>query len=337
MAALAVACALAAPEPSAAGQAAPYLSAKLPIDASIRTGTLPNGFTYFIRANGRPAKRASMRLAVQAGSIDESNTQRGYAHFLEHMGFNGGTHFKPGELVKYLESIGSSFGADLNAYTSYDETVYMLELPADSTETLTKGLTALADFAGGLTLDAKEVDRERGIVVEEWRGRLGASSRVSDQQLPVLYNRSRYAERLPIGKPDVIRNAPTERLRSFYDTWYRPERMAVVVVGDISPEEIESTIRAAFGPLKARVPAVQPPDTNLPLFRQQLVNVTSDSELTSSSIQLIRRRVAETDHLVIDYRRSLIESLFARMLNDRLDDLSRRPDARFLAAGGGGS
>src|SRR5215207_7373286 len=194
--------------------AALSLQDKIPFDSSVRTGTLPNGLTYFIRQNGRPANRVALRLAVKAGSLFEADDQQGLAHLIEHMAFNGSTHFKPGELVSYFESTGARLGPHVNAYTSFDETVYMLDLPTDPA-IVAKGLTALADFGGGLTLDPAEIDKERGVVIEEWRGRLGAGSRVRDKQLPVLFRNSRYAERLPIGKPDVIRSAPAARLRAF--------------------------------------------------------------------------------------------------------------------------
>src|SRR6476646_9035266 len=180
----------------------------LPFDTAVRTARLPNGLTYFVRQNARPAKRVSLRLAVKAGSLFEADDQLGLAHLIEHMAFNGSAHFKPGELVSYFESVGARLGPHVNAYTSFDETVYMLDLPTDSQEVVTKGLTALADFAGGLTLDATEVDKERGVVIEEWRGRLGAGSRIRDKQISVLYYNSRYAERVPIGIPDNIPAAP---------------------------------------------------------------------------------------------------------------------------------
>ncbi len=191
-----------APAPSFAPDAV------IPFDSAVKTGTLPNGLRFMIRRNDQPAKRVALRLAVKAGSLDEADDQQGLAHFLEHMAFNGSAHFKPGELVSYFEAAGARLGPHVNAYTSFDETVYMLELPTDSAELVSKGFTALADFAGGLTLDPEQVDKERGVVIEEWRGRLGAGSRVRDKQIPVLYNKSRYAERLPIGKPEILRTAP---------------------------------------------------------------------------------------------------------------------------------
>src|ERR1700730_18006650 len=183
----------------------------IPFDQAIHTATLPNGLKYFVRQNARPEKRVALRLVVKAGSLEEADDQQGLAHFIEHMAFNGSTHFKPGELVSYFESTGARLGPHVNAYTSFDETVFMLELPTDSAEVVTKGLLALADFAGGLTLDPKERDKERGGLLEEGRARLGAGSRVRDRQIPVLYSKSRYAEGLPIGKPDILRTAPPAR------------------------------------------------------------------------------------------------------------------------------
>src|SRR5215471_10046801 len=221
----------------------------LPLDPAIRTGTLSNGLKYFIRRNGRPEKRVSLRLAVKSGSLEEADDQQGLAHLIEHMAFNGSEHFKSGEVFSYFERVGARLGPHVNASTSFDETIYMLELPTDQGDVVAKGLTALADFAGGLTFDPKEVDKERGVVIEEWRGGLGAGSRIRDKQIPIIFYNSRYAARLPIGKPEIIRSAPVARLRAFYDTWYRPERMAVIAVGDIDPAAMEASIKATFGGL----------------------------------------------------------------------------------------
>lgn len=324
------------PATAAPPPAAPIaLSERIPLDAAVRTGTLPNGVKYFIRQNARPAKRVALRLAVKAGSLFEEDDQQGLAHFIEHMAFNGSAHFKPGELVSYFEAAGARLGPHVNAYTSFDETVYMLDLPADRQDVVNKGLEAMADFAGGLDLDPEQVDKERGVVVEEWRGRLGAGTRVRDKQIPVLYHQSRYAERLPIGKPEILRNAPVARLRAFYDTWYRPDRMAIVVVGDVDAGAIETGLRDAFGPLRARATAAVPPAATVPLHKEDLVNVTSDPEITQSSVQIVRKRPHEPTGTVGDYRRVLVESLFARMLNERFTEISRRADAPFLGAGGG--
>ncbi len=225
-------------------------SAPLPLDPAIKSGTLPNGLKYLIRQNGRPEKRAMLRLAIEAGSMDEDDDQRGLAHMLEHMAFNGSTHFKPGELVSYLESIGARFGPHVNAYTSFDETVYMLDVPTDRPGTLTRGFEALSDFAGGIALDTAEIDRERGVVIEEWRGGLGAGTRMQEPQLKALFGDSRYVNRLPIGTPEVLKSFPPDRIRQFYRDHYRPGRMAVIVVGDIDPAEIERLITQHFSSLQ---------------------------------------------------------------------------------------
>ena len=307
----------------------------IPFDAAVRTATLPNGLKLFVRHNDRPAKRVSLRLAVKAGSLNEADDQRGLAHLIEHMAFNGGAHFKPGELVAYFESIGSRLGPHVNAYTSFDETVYMLELPTDRPGIVAKGLDALSDFAGGLTLDPVEIDKERGVVIEEWRLGLGANSRIRDKQFPIIFAGSRYAERLPIGKPEVVRNAPAARLRAFYDTWYRPDHMAVVVVGDVDASGLEQDLRAAFSPLKARRRASSEPDRKVPVHKELLVNIATDPELTQSSVSIQRKRPRESGQHVADYRRDLVERLVDRMISDRLAELVRRPDATMLGAGAG--
>src|ERR1700704_1186615 len=312
------------------------LSAALPLDPAIRTGTLPNGLKYFVRRNGRPEKRVSLRLAVKSGSLEEADDQQGLAHLIEHMAFNGSAHFKPGELVSYFERLGARLGPHVNAYTSFDETVYMLDLPTDQGDVVAKGLTALADFEGGLNLDPVEIDKERGVVIEEWRGGLGAGSRVRDKQFPVLFYRSRYAERLPIGKPEIIRNAPAARLRAFYDTWYRPDHISIIAVGDVDAAQMEQNIRTLFGPLVARAPAAPEPDRTVPLHSQLLVNVATDPELTRSNVQLVRKRTRETGQRVADYRRGLVQRLIEYMISERFTELARRPDAKFLAAGAGG-
>jgi zinc protease len=319
----------------AAPSTTPALTERLPFDAAVTTGTLPNGLRYYIRRNDKPEQRVALRLAVKAGSIDEADDQQGLAHFLEHMAFNGSRRFKAGELIAALESAGSRLGPHVNAYTAFDETVYMFQLPTDKPEVVLKGVQALADFAGGLTLDPKEVDKERGVVVEEWRGRLGAGTRMLEQQLPVLFYKSRYAERLPIGKPEILKSAPPARLRAFYTQWYRPDRMAVVAVGDIDPPQMLETVRAEFGALTNPAKPVPPRNQDVPLHAELLVKVTTDPETPQSSVQIMRKRKAEPDDRVGDYRRWLVHRLVSQIMNERFAELARKPDAAFLSAGGG--
>ncbi|MEQ1909173.1 MAG: insulinase family protein [Vicinamibacterales bacterium] len=321
--------------PAQATAPMPALSAPLGLDPAIRTGTLPNGLTYYIRRNGRPEKRASVRLAVKAGSIDEADDQRGLAHVLEHMAFNGTTHFKPGELVQYLESIGMRFGAHLNAYTSYDETVYMIDVPTDRDGVLGRGFEVLADFAGGMTLDPKEIDKERGVVLEEWRGRLGVGSRVQTIQEPVLYGKSRYAERLPIGLPEVLRTFTPRRLAEFYRANYRPERMGVIVVGDIDPAAAEQLIRQYFEGLRGRGPAAPRLVYPIPPHVETRVAVATDREAQGSTVTVINKRPRRETRTAADYRRGLVQSLAHQMLNARLGEIARQADAPFLNASTG--
>jgi zinc protease len=318
-------------------QTAINLQDTMPFDAAVRTGTLPNGLKFYIRQNRKPADRVSLRLAVKAGSINEADDQLGLAHLIEHMAFNGSAHFKPGELVSYFETVGARLGPHVNAYTSFDETVYMLDLPTDKPEIVTKGLTALADFAGGLTLSAEEIDKERGVVIEEWRGGLGAGSRIRDKQLPIVFYKSRYADRLPIGKPEILRAAPAARLRAFYDTWYRPDRIAVIAVGDMPPATLEQGIKSAFTEIKSRAPAAPDPDRTVPLHEQPLVSVVADSEVTRSNVSILRKRTREPESHVADYRRSLLERFVDHMIDERFGELARKPDATFLGAGASNS
>jgi len=306
------------------------LSATLPLDPAIKSGTLPNGLTYLIRKNGRPEKRAMLRLAVKAGSMDEDDDQRGLAHMLEHMAFNGSTHFKPGELVSYLESIGARFGPHVNAYTSFDETVYMLDVPTDRPGTLTRGFEALSDFAGGVTLDTTEIDRERGVVIEEWRGRLGAGTRMQEPQLKALFGDSRYVNRIPIGTPEVLKSFPPERLRQFYRDHYRPGRMAVMVVGDIDPAEIERLITQHFSSLQpGGAPRTVYP---IPDHADTRYVSVSDVEAQGSSVSVTYKGPMLPLHTAGDYRRSLVRSLLHQMLNARFAEIARQPDAPFLRA-----
>ena len=323
----------AAPQPAIPPELA--LDRTLPVDPAVKTGRLPNGIRYFIRQNARPANRVAMRLAVDAAAIQEDPDQRGLAHFLEHMAFNGSENFKPGELVSFLESIGARFGPHVNASTSFDETIYMLEIPTDRAGYVDRGMLVLRDFAAGISLLPAEVEKERGVVMEEWRGRLGAGSRITDKQLPVIFQGSRYAERLPIGLPDVLQKAPRERLLAFYQKWYRPDRMAVVVVGDIPVAEAEQLITKHFAPIPAAKGTVTNVDTSVPVHKETLVAMTTDPEAQGWSVSVEFKHKAEEDQTVRGYRKSLAESLVSQMLNLRLRDIARRPNAPFIGANAG--
>src|SRR5918993_1970772 len=270
----------------------------LPFDRAVTRGTLPNGLTYYIRRNTRPEKRVMLHLAVKAGSVDETDQQQGLAHFLEHMAFNGSRTFKAGELIATLESTGARMGPHVNAYTSFDETVYMFQVPTDKAGIVQKGLQALADVADGLTLDPKEIDKERGVVIEEWRGGLGAATRIRDQQIPILFHKSKYAERLPIGKPEVLKTFTPAELRAFYTKWYRPDRMALVVVGDISASDMEAEVKKMFGGIKKPTTPAPARSYEIPLPPGTMVKIATDTEATQSSISLVRKRKSESNDTV---------------------------------------
>ena len=228
----------------------------MPVDPTVKVGKLPNGLTYYIRKNVKPEKKLELRLAVNAGSVQENDKQLGLAHFMEHMGFNGSKNFPKNELVDFLQKTGVEFGADLNAYTSFDETVYILSLPTDDPGIVDKGFTVLEDWAFNNLLDKNEIEKERGVVLEESRLSKGSWERMSRQYFPKLLNGSKYAERLPIGKDEILKNFKYETLKNFYTSWYRPNLMAVIVVGDIDPADAEKKIIAHFG--KFKNPGQQP-------------------------------------------------------------------------------
>jgi zinc protease len=293
-------------------------------------GTLWNGLRYYIRPNHEPRARAELRLVVDVGSVLEDDDQRGLAHFAEHMAFNGTRRFEKNELVSWLEGVGMRFGPDVNAYTGFDETVYMLTLPTDTAGVLETGFDVLEDWAHGVTFDTTEVRKERGVVIEEWRLGRGAGARVQERQMPVLFRASRYARRSPIGDPATIATFDQVRLWRFYRDWYRPDLMAVVAVGDFDAAEVERMIRARFSLL------VPPPDPRprrrfgVPRARGTQFSVTTDPELTSSSVTVVHTAPARVRRSVEAYREGLVEALYSGMLIDRLNELTQRPDAPFL-------
>jgi zinc protease len=325
--------------PQAPGTPPPELALdrELPIDSAVRVGRLPNGIRYFIRQNNRPEKRVSMRLAVNTGSIQEDADQRGLAHFIEHMAFNGTENFKPGELVSFLETIGARFGPHVNASTSFDETIYMLDIPTDRPGYVDKGMLVLHDFAAGLSLLPAEIEKERGVVLEEWRGRLGAGSRLTDIQLPIIFQGSKYADRLPIGLPEVLKSAPREKLLAYYQKWYRPDQMAVVVVGDIPVAESEQLIQQRFGVIPAAKGATSSVDRSVPGHKETLISMATDPEAQGWSVSMAFKGKVDHDLTVAGYRKSLVKQLVSQMLNLRLRELARRPNAPFLGAQAGTS
>lgn len=312
------------------------LHAVLPVDAAVRIGTLPNGIRYYIRRNAKPEQRAELRLVVNAGSILEDDDQRGLAHFIEHMAFNGTKSFAKNDIVKYLESIGVRFGADLNAFTSFDETVYILPVPTDSAGILEKSFRFLGDVATGILFDSTEVVAERGVVLSEWRNGLGAGERLRDKQFPVIFRGSRYAERLPIGKPEILEKANPAPLKRFWRDWYRPDLMAVVAVGDADPKKLEALIRSTFGGIAARKGARARTIAAVPTHDSTLISIATDKELSGSSVGVLWKSKGRTTRTVGDLRQDLLERLYDQMLNQRFGELALKPETPFVGAGAGG-
>lgn len=304
----------------------------LPLWSQVHKGSLPNGLTYYVMKHGKPENRALMWLAVNAGSVDEDDDQRGLAHYAEHMAFNGTQRFPKDALVNYLQSIGMRFGADLNAYTSWQQTVYQLEVPTDKPEFLAKGLDILRDWAGSVAFDPDEVKKESGVVLEEWRLGRGAGMRLFEKHAKVVLKNTRYANRIPIGLPEIIKAANRDSLVRYYRDWYRPDNMAVIVVGEIEPREIEAAIAARFGDLgnpaseRRRVPGGIPPSSGT------RVSIETDNELPTPSVDilnLVPRRGSSTEQ---DYRRLVVEQLYVNIINERLAHERRKPEAPFLSA-----
>lgn len=308
------------------------LNDSLPVDNNLKIGKLANGLTYFIRKNEQPDDRVELRLVVNAGSILEDEDQRGLAHFTEHMAFNGTKHFQKNDLISYLQSVGVKFGTHLNAYTSFDETVYKLLVPTDKTEVVDKAFLVLEDWAHNITFDPQEIENERGIITEEWRIGRGAGQRLMENYLPVVYHKSQYAERLPIGKIDVITNFKHETIRRFYNDWYRPDLMAVIVVGDIDVAEYEEKIKSHFGKIPSRTNQRQRKVYEIPNHDATLFSINADKETSQTQIAIYSKTPHKDEVSLSDYRNSIIEQIYYFVLNQRFGDLARSAELPFISA-----
>ncbi|MEX0968326.1 MAG: insulinase family protein [Bacteroidia bacterium] len=311
-------------------KAQPESTREIPLDPKVIRGKLANGMTYYIRENQKPEDRAELRLAVNIGSLAETDKQQGLAHFVEHMAFNGTENFAKNDLIDYLELAGVKFGPHLNAYTSFDETVYMLQVPTDSQEVLDKALLVLQDWAGGVSFDGEEIEKERGVVIEEWRQRLGAETRMSYEYFPVLFKDSRYAERLPIGKKEVLENFDHETLKQFYTDWYRPELMAIIAVGDFDAKEMEQKIKTRFSTLPASPKPVVREFYEVPDHKEVLAKVATDPEATFTTISVNYKNDKQEYTTADDYRKTIMQDLYNQMLNARLEELNSKSDPPFV-------
>lgn len=312
---------------------APSADDLIPFDDAVQHGKLDNGLTYYVRENHKPAKQLELMLVVNTGSVLEDDGQEGLAHFSEHMAFNGTKSFEKNEIISFLQSIGMNFGNDLNAYTSFDETAYTLTIPVQNKENVEKGFKVLEEWASHVSYHDDDIDNERGVILEELRLGKGAQDRITTQFLPRLFAGSKYADRRPIGKEDVLKTFTHDKLKSFYHDWYRPDLMAVIAVGDINKAKAVELIHQHFDHIEMPKQVRPRPTFAVPKREKTEALVITDKELPMTTIQVfypIEQYAEETR--VSEYRQRIIRSLFEAMIAHRLYELSQLPDAPFLAA-----
>ncbi len=300
---------------------------------TVQRGTLANGLTWYVMPHRMPKARALVWLALDAGSVQEDDDQRGLAHMLEHMAFEGTRRFPKSSIVDWFEHIGMRFGPDVNAYTGFDQTVYQLEVPTDDPTHLATALDVLRDWARDIEIQPASLERERRVVLEEWRRGRGAQERVAEQQRSVLFEGTRYAERTPIGLPDTIERAPQATIERFYRDWYRPDLMAVIVVGDVDPVATRAAIEARFGDLKNPEPLRARVSGGVPATGPTRVVLTTDPELSQALVTIYDMHPHRPEATWGDYRRALSDQLWMLILAERFAALARRPDSPFSAAG----
>jgi zinc protease len=306
---------------------------EVPVDPDVRIGRLENGLVYYIRKNARPENRVELRLAVNVGSIVETEQESGLAHFTEHMCFNGTTNFPKNELVSVIEKMGMRFGADLNAYTGFDETVYMLQVPTDNPELIDQGFQILEDWAHQVTFAGEEIDKERGVILEEYRLGTGADDRMRKKAFPVIFAGSKYADRLPIGKKEVLETFKHDVIRNFYKKWYRPNLQAIVVVGNINPDEMEAKIKKHFSGIVNPANAPKREVYSIPDNKDPLISIETDPEAQGNTIMFFYKHPKKDVVTLNDFRDNLKAEVFSEMFNERLFELGMKPDAPFIQCG----
>ncbi len=309
----------------------------LPVDPAVRTGKLDNGLTYYIRHNELPKDQAEFYIAQKVGSMQEEENQRGLAHFLEHMAFNGTTHFPGKNLLTYLESVGARFGTNVNAYTSFDETVYtLMNIPTTRQGIIDSALLVLYDWSCGIALEGDEIDAERGVIHEEWRTGQGAQRRIYDLVLPVLFEGSRYANRMPIGTMEVVDNFSHQEIRDYYKKWYRPDLQGIIVIGDIDVDAVEAKVKAMFGAIERPENAAERiyypvPDNDAPI-----VAIARDRELTNVDAIIMYKHdpvPMEMRNTPVYFIQSYMSSVMGAMMGSRLEELTQQAEPPFLGAG----
>lgn len=315
--------------------AAAQYNSEIPTDPDVRIGTLPNGFTYYIRKNVEPKGRAIFYLVSKAGSVLEDDNQRGLAHFIEHMGFDGTTNYPKNQLIDYLQKAGVRFGADLNAFTSFDETVYQLPIPTEDDNIVKNGVQIMYDWAQGALLIPEDIDKERGVVLEEKRLRSGAAQRIVEKTYPVIYNNSRYAQRIPIGTDEVLNNFKPETIKKFYHDWYRPDLQAFIAVGDFDPYVMEARIREKFATLKNPDNERERPIYQVPISDTSHFIAVTDKEYTATAVEILfkhRAHVVKTEGNYLSY---IGQSLYNIMIQTRFRELNKQMDNPFVSAQAG--
>ncbi len=324
------------PEADPALATTAHLTTPIPVDPSVLSGVLPNGLTWYTEHQEEPKDRLVLRLVVDAGSILEDEDQRGIAHLVEHMAFNGTTRFPGNGVITYLESIGAAFGPHVNAHTSFDETVYKLMVPTDDPAGVSKALDVLEDWAGGISFETAAIEAEKGVVVEEWRRNQGAGFRVSKAMLPHTYGEA-YANRMPIGTDESIQAFEPDAVRRFYRDWYRPELMAVIAVGDVDPAEMAAEIEWRFGDLRGPDAPRARDRVEMPPFPDRRIAIVADPELTQTSVSYGRGFDDREGATHAAARKNAVEGLMLSMVRERLGDRTRAADRPFLSAGVGWS
>ncbi|MEI6090658.1 MAG: insulinase family protein [bacterium] len=312
------------------------MSDVIPNDPTVLYGKLENGITYYIKENKKPEKRADLQILVKAGSLDEADDQEGLAHFVEHMAFNGTKTYPKNELVSFFEKIGMSFGGDLNASTDFDRTYYVFKVPTNDKKTVEQGFQVLEDWLHNMTFDSTELEKERGVIHEEWRVYRGAQDRADRKHYPIMLYNSKWAKRLPIGDTTDILHTPRQRFLDFYNTWYRPNQTAIIAVGDFKKDDILKLIKKKFGKLQNPANFVERPTFPIPLDHQLLTSVFVDKEWSMPPYFQIYYKLPERGEQTYgDYKRQLSERLISAMLTQRLNEYMQKPDGPFAFYAGG--
>ena len=306
---------------------------ELPADPQVLTGTLENGVDWMLRQHDNPPEKVSLMFHVETGSLMEKESQRGLAHFFEHMAFNGSENFPPGELLKYFESVGMQFGADINAFTSMDQTAFMLFLATNELKEIDQGLMALSDQAFRALLLEEEIDKERGVILSEIRAGRGAAQRLRDQLWSQMFAGSRFAERMVLGKEEVIENATRDDFLDYYRTWFRPERVTVLVVGDVEPNLVVPLIEKWFGQYKPSVPARPEPGAQFKHFAEQAAYVVTDADFADAELSIVDLRAGRPPRTTVaTARRDLIDEIGGWILQRRFAERIRKGTANYLSA-----